>query len=184
MIGIDEVGRGCWAGPLVIVASRQKSTLPKGIKDSKKLSRVQRPTFIEDIIQACDLGESWIMPAEIDRIGLTEAMRRGVAEALEAINAESSETIVMDGNINFCDERFIKASAIIDADEFFPIVSAASIYAKVLRDNYMINLPERYKKYEFGSHVGYGTQLHIKRLQEHGISDLHRKSFAPIRKFL
>jgi ribonuclease HII len=183
-IGIDEVGRGCWAGPLLIVAARQTKELPAGLKDSKQLSKLRRESFIEAIKDSCDIGEGWIMPAEIDRLGLTTAMQLGVERALDAISATAKETIIMDGNINFCDKKYVKASAIVAADDLFPIVSAASIYAKVTRDNYMADLPQRYQKYEFKSHVGYGTALHAKLLQEFGVSDMHRHSFAPIRKLL
>jgi ribonuclease HII len=184
MIGIDEVGRGCWAGPLLVVAARQTRVLPKGLNDSKVLSRIQRSRFMESIIASCELGEGWVQPGEIDHLGLSEAMRLGVKRALYAIDTAINEQIILDGNINYCDKKFFKASAVVKADALFPIVSAASIYAKVTRDKYMSELPERYKKYEFASHVGYGTQLHLKRLQEFGVSDLHRRSFKPLRQIL
>lgn len=183
-IGIDEVGRGCWAGPLLVVAARQVRALPKGLMDSKKLSKIQRKTFYEPITIACDIGEGWVTSTEIDRLGLTKAMKLGVRRALKEIEAKNDETIVIDGSINYCEDAFIKASAIVGADNLFPIVSAASIYGKVTRDKYMAELPERYKKYEFASHVGYGTHTHLKKLQEFGLSDLHRRSFKPVREFL
>jgi ribonuclease HII len=124
------------------------------------------------------------MPAEIDKFGLTKSMKVGVDRALTAIGASADETIIMDGTINYCDVSFIKSSAVAGADDTFSIVSAASIYAKVARDRFMRGLPERYSKYEFVSHVGYGTPLHRKRLAEYGISDIHRRSFAPIRALL
>lgn len=184
MIGIDEVGRGCWAGPLLIVAARLVSNLPEGLKDSKLLSKKKRELYKYDIEVACDIGEGWVMPAEIDLLGLSESMRLGTKRALENINAKYNETIIFDGNINYCDSKFSKASAIIDADALFPIVSAASIYAKVTRDKYMSELPIRYSQYNFESHVGYGTKLHLEKLNEFGVSDIHRKSFKPIKALL
>ena len=184
MIGIDEVGRGCWAGPLLVVAVRQTADLPAGLKDYKLVSKKRRESLRYDIELACDIGEGWVMPAEIDHLGLSESMRLATTRALEALQAKLNEKIIFDGNINYCDASYIKASAVIDADALFPIVSAASIYAKVLRDTYMAELPERYAPYEFERHVGYGTARHRELLRRHGVSDQHRKSFAPIKALL
>lgn len=184
VIGIDEVGRGCWAGPLLIVAARQVAPLPEGLKDSKLLSRMVRSQLKTMIDQTCEFGEGWVMPAEIDHLGLSNAMRLGTERALHNLEAKVDETIIFDGNINFCDPKYVRASAVIGADKTFPIVSAASIYAKVVRDKYMAELPERYQKYEFDRHVGYGTKLHSELLKKYGISDIHRLSFKPIREML
>lgn len=184
VIGIDEVGRGCWAGPLLVVAARQKEPLPAQLKDSKLLSRSVRSQLKVFIEKACDLGEGWVMPAEIDHLGLTRAMELGVERALTALQAKPDETIIMDGNMNYCDPMFVRASAVIAADKTFPIVSAASIFAKVTRDRYMAELPERYYIYEFDRHVGYGTKLHLELLKKHGVSDMHRTSFKPIKALL
>lgn len=184
MIGIDEVGRGCWAGPLLVVAARQLRPLPAGLKDSKVLAKKRRELLKFDIELACELGEGWVMPAEIDHLGLTKAMQLAVARALEALDAKPGEQIVMDGSINYCDPKFYKAAAVVDADALFPLVSAASIYAKVQRDDYMARLPERYAVYEFERHVGYGTARHKLLLERHGVSDQHRRSFAPVKALL
>ncbi|MDQ3123562.1 MAG: ribonuclease HII [bacterium] len=184
MIGIDEVGRGCWAGPLLVVAARQISELSKDLKDSKLLSRKSREQLFHDIRVSCEIGEGWVMPAEIDHFGLSHAMRLGTTRALKAVQAKSNETIIFDGNINYCIKKFIKSSSIVDADALFPIVSAASIYAKVTRDKYMTDLPLRYQHYGFASHVGYGTKQHIAMLKSFGVSDIHRKSFAPVKALL
>ena len=180
MIGIDEVGRGCWAGPLLIVAARQVGMLPSGLKDSKKLSKKRRESLYSDIQISCDLGAGWVQPAEIDTLGLTLAMRLGVKRALEAIGALPEEEIIMDGLINYCDESYANVTCAAKADDTYPVVSAASIYAKVSRDTYMSELTDDYAKYEFAKHVGYGTKLHSDLLKLHGISDQHRLSFAPI----
>lgn len=184
VIGIDEVGRGCWAGPLLVVAAREIKKLPAGLKDSKKLSRKQRENFAKSILVCCEFGEGWVMPVEIDQLGLTEAMRLGTQRALEALDARLTEKIIFDGNINYCGSQYVHASAVVGADDLFPIVSAASIYAKVKRDAYMADLPARYAHYEFERHVGYGTQRHSILLKRHGVSDIHRKSFAPIKALL
>lgn len=184
MIGIDEVGRGAWAGPLLVVAVRQKGELSPLLKDSKLLSRVSRGSLVPGIKAVCDVGEGWVMPGEIDAHGLSEAMRLAVSRALEALDAWKSERIVMDGNINYCDPKFFNASAVVDADDLFPLVSAASIVAKVARDQYMAELPARYEKWEFDRHVGYGTARHQMLLRRHGVSDMHRRSFKPIKAML
>lgn len=184
VIGIDEVGRGCWAGPLLVVAARNRTILPDGLRDSKKVSRLVRSQLKQLIEKACDIGEGWVMPAEVDQLGLSNAMRLGTARALENLQATSNETIVFDGNINFCDPSFVQASAVIGADNLFPIVSAASIYAKVARDQYMAELPERYQVYQFEKHVGYGTKLHLEMLKKYGVSDIHRHSFKPVQALL
>lgn len=183
-VGIDEVGRGCWAGPLLVVAARQIGELPTGLKDSKLLSRKKRESLFYDIQLTCEIGEGWVMPAEIDRLGLSESMRVATQRALEGLSAKKDETIIFDGNINYCDASFFKASAVIDADALFPVVSAASVYAKVTRDKYMAGLPERYGNYEFARHVGYGTKLHLELLKKFGVSDMHRRSFAPVKALL
>jgi ribonuclease HII len=182
MIGIDEVGRGAWAGPLLVVAARQKRDLPKGLKDSKKLSVRQRVALYDHITTACDLGEGWVTASEIDGYGLVEAMRMAVARALYAIDAKSDEEIIMDGLINFCDPSFLQVACIARADDSYPLVSAASIYAKVTRDRYMAKLDGSYALYGFAKHVGYGTKMHMEKLTRYGISDMHRVSFAPIKK--
>lgn len=184
MIGIDEVGRGCWAGPLLVVAARQTTELPLGVADSKIVSKKKRETLFFDISLSCDIGEGWVQAAEIDKIGLTKAMYLGVERALSALNVGADEEIVMDGNINYCLPRYSNSTAVINADATHPIVSAASIYAKVLRDKFMSELSEEYTKYQFVKHVGYGTKLHNEMLKLHGISDIHRKSYKPILKII
>ncbi len=181
MIGIDEVGRGCWAGPLLVVAARQTSELPKGLKDSKKLSKKQREVFYDQLKTTCEFGEGWVSPAEIDQLGLTAAMRLGVKRALHSLRAESAEQIILDGTSNYVDSNFTNVECHARADDLFPIVSAAAIYAKVTRDRYMSEVAHsNYPGYQFDVHVGYGTAVHAAMLALHGVCDLHRKSYKPI----
>src|SRR4051812_8361674 len=137
VIGIDEVGRGCWAGPLLVVAARAKRALPEGLADSKLLSKQQREALLEAIVETCDLGEGWVQPEEIDRFGLAGAMKIGVSRALVALGAAFHEDIIMDGTVNYCPEDFAAVQTVAKADQSHPIVSAASIYAKVQRDAHM-----------------------------------------------
>jgi ribonuclease HII len=183
MIGIDEVGRGCWAGPLLVVAARAKLSLPEGLVDSKMLSKQQREALLEAIIETCDLGEGWVQPEEIDRFGLAGAMRLGVSRALLSLGAGFKDEIIMDGTVNYCPNEFTGVQTVAKADQLHPIVSAASIYAKVQRDAHMARAAIFYPFYGFEKHVGYGTALHQAALKVHGISNIHRKSFKPIQAY-
>ena len=179
-VGIDEVGRGCWAGPLVAGAVILDVPI-KGLKDSKLLSKKQRTLLTETILQsAIATGLGWVEPGEIDTIGLTEAVRLAMKRALMQIQHLYDEVII-DGNFNFLNDN-PKARALVKADTTVPAVSAASIIAKVARDNYMsqIDGPD----YGFAKHSGYGTALHLEMLRLHGVSDMHRKSFKPVKALL
>lgn len=182
VIGIDEVGRGAWAGPLLVVAARQHSVLPVDVADSKVLSRAKRESMIAGITGSCDIGEGWVASVEVDEHGLTKAMQLGVARALTALEARADEQIIMDGHINYCAPSFQNVQTVIDADALYPIVSAASIYAKVTRDNHMAGLAQKFPVYGFADHVGYGTKQHRSALEEYGLTPEHRRSYRPVAK--
>ncbi len=182
ILGLDEVGRGCWAGPLVAGAAILARPIP-GLADSKQLSSRRRAELSTIILaQARALGLGWVQPAEIDAIGLTAAVKLAMQRALEQISVDYDELII-DGNYNFFPNN-ARARAVIKADTNFPAVSAASILAKVARDNYMRQIASQYPDYGFDKHVGYGTALHLERLRKYGASKLHRKSFRPVRLIL
>lgn len=181
-VGIDEVGRGCWAGPVVAGAVILNKSI-NGLRDSKKLSKKQREQLASEIqIEAAAIGLGWVPAAEIDEIGLTAAVRLAMHRALAQINVDYDE-IIIDGNLNFFPGD-PKAKAVIKADDSVPAVSAASIIAKVARDEYMAKISKTYPHYGFDRHVGYGTALHLERLKLHGVSELHRRSFKPIAALL
>jgi ribonuclease HII len=181
MIGIDEVGRGCWAGPLLVVAARAKYGLPEGLTDSKLLSRKQRESIYELLMTRCRFGEGWVTAYEIDENGLANALRLGVSRALKNLKVPNDEKIIMDGSVNYINPKFINSQCIVDADLKIPIVSAASIYAKVLRDNFMGELSLKHPNYGFEKHVGYGTKAHRTALESLGIiNGVHRLSFKPV----
>jgi len=184
VIGIDEVGRGSWAGPLLVVAARARRELPDGLADSKVLSRKKREELLESITETCELGEGWVQPEEIDQIGISRALKLGVSRALMALGTLVDEPIIMDGLINYCPAEFINVKTIVKADASQPIVSAASIYAKVKRDQHMTRLARFYPNYKFDQHVGYGTKLHLQLLQKHGVSQIHRRSYKPVKALL
>ena len=184
-VGIDEVGRGSLAGPLVAGAVILKPNFnPNRLRswkcdDSKLLTKKQRETAELQIRKvALDTGLGWVSAAEIDRIGLTAAVRLAMERALAEIRLPYHE-IIIDGNYNFlsADPR---AKAIIQADALVPAVSAASIIAKVARDNYMAEQAKEFLEYGFEKHVGYGTRLHLEKLKIHGPCAIHRRSFAPL----
>lgn len=181
VIGIDEVGRGSWAGPLLVVAARAKAGLPDGLADSKLLSRVKRQELYDLIVRTCEIGEGWVEPEEIDEYGLSRAMKLGVLKALIGLGALPEDEIIMDGSVNYCPDDYMNVKTIIKADSLHPIVSAASIYAKVTRDNYMARISSFYPDYQFEKHVGYGTKLHQELLKTYGVSKIHRQSFKPIK---
>lgn len=183
MIGVDEVGRGCLAGPLLVVAARAKGELPAGLKDSKLLTRTQREVFYEELIKVCDFGEGWVTPAEINNLGLGRCLRLGVRRAIAELNAELDEEIIMDGICNYIPKKFTNRRCEAKADNNYPIVSAASIIAKVKRDAYMRELARKHSRYGFEAHVGYGTRAHYVAIEKFGpLKFVHRTSFAPFIK--
>jgi len=185
IIGIDEVGRGCLAGPLLVVAARPRRRLPKGLADSKQLSAKRRCELFQELILACDFGEGWVSVAEINKLGLSEAMRLGVKRGLDNLEASTEDSIIIDGHINYCPPKYSKVRAVIKADTHISIVSAASIYAKVTRDEYMRKISLDFPDYGFGEHVGYGTKRHLKAITDHGVlAELHRANFAPIKNLI
>lgn len=187
ILGIDEVGRGPWAGPLVVGAVVLGETDSiEGLTDSKKLSAKRRIQLDSQIRQeALGWGLGWVHADELDAIGLPAALRLATVRAVEAVRAPYHE-IIIDGTINFLGDttkgQYVTTMA--KADLLIPAVSAASIIAKVARDAYMEEQDVLHPAYGFASHVGYGTAKHQKALLENGVTALHRRSFAPIKRLL
>lgn len=186
-VGIDEVGRGCWAGPLVAAAASlpDNFVLPGSLvlRDSKKMTKKQREatdSYLRE--QHVRHGLGWVWPEEIDSMGITAAVKLAMERAVAEIGDDYDELII-DGNINYFPQN-PKSRAVIKADDTYQAVSAASIIAKVARDNYMVVASSRYPLYGFDKHVGYGTAVHIAALQAEGVTDIHRKSYKPIQKFM
>jgi ribonuclease HII len=185
ILGIDEVGRGPWAGPLVVGAVVLGDAHIEGLTDSKKLTKKKRDAL--DMLireQASGFGLGWVHADELDEVGLAAALRLATIRAVEQVTAPYHE-IIIDGTINFLSgtAKGKYVTTLAKADLLIQSVSAASIIAKVARDNYMALQDNVYPGYGFAGHVGYGTALHRSSIDSLGVTPLHRLSFAPLHKY-
>jgi ribonuclease HII len=176
--GIDEAGRGPWAGPVtaaaVILPQKKR---PKGLADSKVLSFEAREALALEIRAVCLVGVGMASPEEIDQLNILQATYLAMRRALEALPQTPAAALV-DGN-GF-PPLPCPVEAIIDGDAYVPSISAASIIAKVERDRLMIQYCETYPAYGFSRHKGYGAPEHQRALAEHGPCAIHRMSFKPV----
>lgn len=179
IVGIDEVGRGAWAGPVVVGAVLLGGASIDGLTDSKKLTKKQREVLDLEIRQrAMAIGIGWVSAKQIDRIGLGKALRLASRKALAHIVRHDFKEIIIDGTIALVDDP--RVTLMKKADLLVPSVSAASIVAKVARDKYMGHLDSVFTGYGFKGHVGYGTAAHRRAIEKYGASSIHRQSFAPL----
>lgn len=178
IIGIDEVGRGSWAGPVCVAAVALGDKCIPGLTDSKKLSVEQRGQLALQIKQmASFIGVGWADAQVVDAEGLTAALRLAARQAVAA--ACKADTLLLDGHFDYIGDS--RVTTIVKGDDSEPAISAASIVAKVARDNYMKAMAVKHTGYGFERHVGYGTVLHRAALATHGPTVIHRMSFAPLR---
>lgn len=194
ILGIDEVGRGPYAGPLVIGAcilgdwqNSENAEWIEKLTDSKKLSAKRREELYVLIKEkALATATGWVSSAEIDKIGLSEALRLATRRAVEQIQKTKVpfSEIIIDGTMNFLARTKLEkyVSTLKKGDFLVKEISAASILAKVERDKYMVELDAVYPEYGFGKHVGYGTAAHQKAMEEFGLTPEHRRSFRPVRE--
>lgn len=182
IVGVDEAGRGPWAGPICFAAvtlMKVPKALGVQLKDSKTISPSKREQIFCQLQQSkVAIGVSWASPNQIDELGLTRCSVIGMSAAVAQIF--KNQAVVVDGNYNYLKDIYDSSQAIIKADSRFACVSAASIVAKVLRDRYMKKCSTRYQGFGFEKHLGYGTSEHRQALQDYGPSKLHRFSFRPV----
>lgn len=193
ILGIDEVGRGPWAGPLVMGAVILGQANIDGLNDSKKLTAKKRQVLDMEIReQASVWALGWVSARELDDVGMSEALRLGCRRAVEQIQAQcrqkgvSFDEIIIDGTVNFLRDTALAehVTTMAKADGLIASVSAASIIAKVARDAYMQQQDAVYPGYGFASNAGYGTAAHRAGLEQLGACAEHRLSFAPLRRYL
>jgi len=180
IIGIDEAGRGPLAGPVAVAAVKAEVKNPKilkGIKDSKKLSVKQRLEWFKLIKSNFEYSVCMIGPQIIDRVGIKRAIRMATRRVLRKIaDQRHREYCVLLDGLLFAPKHY-RQQTIIKGDEKVPVISAASVVAKVLRDKKMLCFHKIYFEYGFESHKGYGTKHHYKMIKKHGVSLMHRKSY-------
>jgi ribonuclease HII len=183
--GIDEAGRGAWAGPVVaaaVILDLACADRLAGVNDSKQLSPHRRESLYQVIVEncrACGVGHG--TAAEIDALGIVPATRLAMTRAIEALSPPPDALIIDAVRLPTV---HVPQSVFFFADSISLSVAAASIIAKVTRDRLMIDLDARYPGYSFARHKGYGTRIHQVALQSIGPCDLHRRSFKPISALL
>ena len=192
ILGIDEVGRGPWAGPLVVGAVILGGAEIDGLDDSKKLTKKRRQS-LDALIrqQAAAWALGWVSAQELDDIGMSETLRLATRRAVEQIQAQCRQQnlafseIIIDGKANFLRGTALEKFAMTmpKADGLIPSVSAASIVAKVARDQFMVEQAAVYPGYGFASNAGYGVAKHRAAIERLGVTPLHRLSFAPLAKY-
>jgi ribonuclease HII len=180
--GVDEAGRGPWAGPVVAAAViLQERNFPAGLNDSKKLTEAKREALFEPIMAAANVGVGIVDADVIDNINILQATYLAMQKAVAALTV-SPHVVLVDGNR--VPPLSIRVQMIIGGDGKSLSIAAASIIAKVTRDRIMKQLHAQYPAYGFDGHKGYGTALHAKSLSVHGPCPMHRKSFKPIMALL
>jgi ribonuclease HII len=180
--GIDEAGRGPWAGPVVAaVVILDRNRLPEGVNDSKQLSKPKREILYDIIMSTAKAGVGICSAQEVDEHNILGATKRAMRRAFDALEIKPDIALI-DGNQ--LPDLPCTMEAIIDGDALCISIAAASIIAKVTRDRLMAELAQMHPEYGWERNAGYGTREHQEALARHGISPYHRRSFAPIRKLL
>ena len=181
IVGIDEAGRGPLAGPVVASAVIMPEDI-MGVRDSKKISAKRREILFEQILVKGKIGIGIACVEEIDEINILAATMLAMQRAYNNLNV-MADLVLVDGN----KAPKLKAKAvqaIIRGDDLVPLISAASIIAKVTRDRIMNDLDLEFPQYLWGKNSGYGTKAHLEAIEKHGVTKYHRLTFAPIKNML
>ena len=180
--GVDEVGRGCLAGPVVSAAVVFKKSINlKLLKDSKKISFKKRVEISKHIKDNSHFAIGIASVEEILNLNILQASLLSMRRAIENLQIKPNLTLI-DGN--FAPKGLKNYKTIINGDEKIKVISAASIIAKVYRDKFMIRLSEKFSNYAWERNFGYGTKAHLEGLKKFGVTSHHRKGFKPIHKIL
>ena len=175
-IGIDEVGRGCLAGPVVAAAVVLPKNFEKSIlKDSKKLSFKQRQEAFKKIRKESVYALGVVSEIQIDKINILNATFQAMNKALKQIENFKKFKVFVDGPYSF-DKSNKNIVPIVGGDTKIPSIMAASIVAKCFRDNYMMKISKNYPSYKWEKNFGYGTKEHLKNITKHGVCKHHRKT--------
>ena len=180
--GVDEVGRGCLAGPVVSAAVVLKKSINLNLlKDSKKISFNKREEVSEHIKENSYYALGIASVEEILNLNILQASLLSMKRAIEKLEIKPGITLI-DGN--FAPRGLKNYKTIINGDEKIKVISAASIIAKVYRDRFMIRLSKKFSNYAWDRNFGYGTKAHFEGLKKFGVTSHHRKGFKPIHKIL
>lgn len=186
IVGVDEVGRGCLAGPVFAAAVILPTSYisQKLFKDSKLLVAKKREKLSSLILKVAQVGIAFATVKEIDSLNILQASLLAMKRALEKLNLETA-TILVDGKfiIPNLPNQFLQ-KAVIKGDSKHQEIAAASIVAKVTRDNLLVKMATQYPQYFFEKHKGYGTKLHKEAIQKWGPCKEHRSSFKGVKEFL
>ena len=191
VVGVDEAGRGPLAGPVTLGAFGVKASdlveieqilFPKGIKDSKKLTPKKRELIFDQLViwhkeGKVVMSHSHGQASDIDNIGIVPTIKLALKKALVRFATEGSGVLVLlDGALR-APSVFLNQKTIIRGDETEIVIALASVIAKVVRDRYMVAEHNKYPVYNFAGHKGYGTKVHVEVLRNHGVCEIHRRSF-------
>lgn len=181
LAGVDEVGRGPLAGDVVAAAVILDPAAPiEGLNDSKKLTEKKRERLFDEIKEKAlswSLGRASV--AEIDELNILHASLLAMKRAVDSLPV-TPEYALIDGNK--CPDISVRCEYVVKGDSRVAAISAASILAKVTRDREMVALDQQFPEYGFAGHKGYPTAVHMKALKEHGVTNIHRRSFRPVRE--
>lgn len=186
IIGVDEAGRGCLAGPLVCAAVVLDYEVAfDKLKDSKQLSPTVREVLYRQILDSCLTYSIQVIPVEyIDEHNILNATMEGMKRAILALGTSQGLCLV-DGNrlppLTASEARDLQLKSVVHGDDLHASIAAASILAKVYRDQLMVELDKEYPHYGFATHKAYGTKAHLEAIAKYGPCPIHRKSFAPMK---